>query len=70
MTGLTAREAGEALNLEHLEVIRRIRRDEIKAEKIGGWYWIISPQEVEAVKQKQWYKNLMNLRARRSSATA
>lgn len=67
VTTLTAREAGERLDLEHIEVIRRIRRGEIQASK-KGWFWLISEEEVETVKNKPWYQNLMNLRARRAKS--
>jgi hypothetical protein len=66
MATLTAREAGDLLDLEHIEVIRRIRRGEIEAKK-KGWFWLIKEEEVEKVKRKQWYKNLMALRAKRSN---
>ena len=65
MGTLTAREAGESLGLDHLEVIRRIRRGEIEAKK-KGWFWLIKSEEVDAVKRKPWYTNLMELRARRN----
>lgn len=65
MESYTAREAGELLDLEHLEVIRRIRRGEISAQK-KGWFWLITEAEVKAVKHRDWYKHLMALRARRS----
>ena len=65
MGTLTAREAGESLGLDHLEVIRRIRRGDIEARK-KGWFWLIKEEEVEAVKRKPWYINLMELRKARS----
>lgn len=64
MATLTAREVGDALGLEHIEVIRRIRRGEIEATK-KGWFWLVRKEEVDAVKEKPWYRNLMELRARR-----
>lgn len=69
MGNLTAREAGEALDLEHIEVIRRIRRGQIRATKLGGWFWIIRSEEVQKVKKKPWYKHLMQLRARRAKSS-
>lgn len=60
----TASAAGEALNLEHKEVIRRIRRGDIVASKLG-WNWIIELAEVEKVKDKDWYVKLMAHRAQR-----
>lgn len=65
---LTAREAGERLDLVHIEVIRRIRRGDIVAHK-HGWNWAITEKEVQAVKSKSWYKNLMALRAKRAESS-
>ena len=62
----TAREAGDLLDLDHLEVIRRIRRGQIQAKK-KGWFWLIPDEEITKVKQKPWYKHLMTLRARREA---
>ncbi|HUV13118.1 MAG TPA: hypothetical protein VMY18_05710 [Acidobacteriota bacterium] len=63
-TILTARETGERLDLEHLEVIRRIRKGDIKASKLG-WNWVVEESEVTRVKDSDWYKRLM---ARRETA--
>ncbi len=60
----TARQAGEKLGLTHQEVIRRIRRGDIKASKFG-WNWVVPVEEVERVKDLDWYKRVM---ARRTSA--
>lgn len=62
----SARQAGEELDLEHLEVIRRIRRGEIEAKKLG-WNWVITGEAIAKVKESEWYRKLM---ARRSEATA
>jgi len=63
----TASIAGEALNLEHKEVIRRIRRGDIEAKKLG-WNWIIELEEIDRVKEKDWYKRLMELRTQRTAS--
>jgi len=63
---VTASETGERLNLEHKEVIRRIRKGDIEARKMG-WNWIIEESEVERVKAKPWYTKLMALREQRAS---
>jgi hypothetical protein len=63
----TASQAGEELNLEHKEVIRRIRRGDIDASKLG-WNWIIEQAEIARVKQKDWYIRLMELRAQRAAS--
>lgn len=54
---LTAREVGERLDLPHKEVIRRIRRNDIEASKLG-WMWIITEEAVEAARQSDWYKRV------------
>jgi hypothetical protein len=61
-TILSARQAGEQLDLEHTEVIRRIRNGDIVAKKMG-WNWVVQMVEVEAVRDKDWYKKLMARRA-------
>ena len=61
-TILSARQAGDLLDLDHTEVIRRIRRKDIEAQKMG-WNWVITMAEVEAVRAKEWYINLMKRRA-------
>lgn len=66
-TILSARQVGEALHLEHAEVIRRIRRNDIDAQKMG-WSWVITQAEVEAVKAKEWYINLMKRRSQTTNA--
>jgi hypothetical protein len=64
-SSLTAREFGDRLGLEHLEVIRRIRKGDIKATK-WGWNWAIPASEVEAVKHRDWYQKIQVRRARPS----
>lgn len=65
-TVVTAREAGERLNLEHLEVIRRIRRGDIQAKKFG-WNWTIEVDEITRVRETDWYQKLMARRAREAT---
>jgi hypothetical protein len=65
---LPAREVGDRLDLTHIEVIRRIRRGDIDAKKVG-WFWLIKEEEVDFVKKKRWYRDLMSLRARRAAQT-
>lgn len=52
------REVGEILGLPHLEVIRRIRRGDISAAKIGknGWNWIIQEDAIDTARESDWYK--------------
>lgn len=52
----SARQAGEVLDLPHLEVIRRIRRGDIEAKKLG-WNWVIEEAALEKAKNSDWYKN-------------
>jgi hypothetical protein len=63
----TASDTAERLGLEHKEVIRRIRKGDIVARKLG-WNWIIEEGEVDAVLEKPWYKKLMELRAQRRAS--
>jgi hypothetical protein len=58
MSQIPAREVGRRLNLEHKEVIRRIRKGDINAQKLpGGWFWLIEESEVERVKtEAPWYR--------------
>lgn len=51
----TPRQVGEELDLPHLEVIRRIRRGDIKAQKLG-WNWVIEEDAVEAARKSDWYQ--------------
>ena len=61
----TARETGEKLGIEHLEVIRRLRRGDIRGRK-WGWNWAIHEDEVERVKELEWYQRILEKRARTS----
>lgn len=61
---LTAPQTAAELSLSHLEVIRRIRRGDIQAKKLG-WNWIIPSEELDRVRELDWYKRAM---ARRSPA--
>lgn len=63
---MTAKEFGRKVDLEHLEVIRRIRRGDIEATKFG-WFWTIPTTEVDRVRQSDWYQRLMERRNRHSS---
>jgi len=51
----TARQVGDALGLPHLEIIRRIRRGDIEAKKLG-WNWVIEEEAVNAAKESDWFK--------------
>ena len=62
----TARQFGEEVGLEHLQVIRRIRKGDIKASKFG-WNWVIKEEEIKAVRNSDWYKRLQ---ARRNGGNA
>lgn len=48
---------GERIGLPHTEVIRRIRRGDISAEKLG-WNWVIPEDEVEKALNSDWYKRV------------
>jgi hypothetical protein len=57
---LSPRQAGERMNLPHREVIRRIRKGDLKATKIGddGWNWILKEEWVKEAMQSDWYKKI------------
>lgn len=63
----TAREFGERIGLDHLEVIRRIRRGDIHASKFG-WNWVIEVTEIDRVKEQDWYKKAIARKAREATA--
>lgn len=52
--------------MPHLEVIRRIRKGQIRAHKLG-WVWIIEEADFEAIKQTPWYVRRL---ARQQPATS
>lgn len=60
-TVVTAKEFGERVGLEHTEVIRRIRRQDILAEKLG-WFWVIDVKEIDRVTSTDWYQRVMKRR--------
>ena len=62
----SARKAGVELGIPHLEVIRRIRKGDIKATKLD-WTWIITEEAVEEARQADWYKKRQ---ARHSSGSS
>jgi hypothetical protein len=53
----SAREAGQELGMRHLEVIRRIRKGQINADRMG-WFYIITGEELARIKDQEWYKRL------------
>jgi hypothetical protein len=61
---ITPKMMGERLDLPHTEIIRRIRRGDIEAEKLG-WNWVIKESEVEKALKSDWYK-----RVRRTTVTS
>lgn len=58
---LSARQAGEKMNLPHREVIRRIRKHDIKARKVG-WNWMLLESDVDDAMQSDWYKRTYGAR--------
>lgn len=55
---MSARKAGEMMDLPHKEVIRRIRKKDIKAHKIdgAGWNWVLYEDDVKEAMEAEWYK--------------
>lgn len=58
---LNTRAIAERLDMPQLEVIRRIRKGDIVAQKFG-WIWVAEPQEVEKVLDSEWYKRYQRRR--------
>lgn len=54
---LTAKEVGIRMNLPHTEVIRRIRRGDIEASKLG-WFWIVAEEDMNAAMRSDWYQRI------------
>lgn len=52
---MSARQAGERMNLPHREVIRRIKKDDIRATKVG-WNWMTTEEWVDEAMKSDWYK--------------
>jgi hypothetical protein len=50
------RQVGELMGLTHQEVIRRIHKGQIEAQKVGAWNWMIQQPAVEAAIASDWYK--------------
>ena len=65
----SARQAGEALELPHLEIIRRIRRGDIKAKKLG-WNWVIDQEALDQAKASEWYQRHLVRKANPEPETA
>jgi hypothetical protein len=59
---LSARQVGEELGIPHTEVIRRIRRGDIPAKKLG-WNWIIRFDALPKVKDSEWFRRSLKRRA-------
>lgn len=51
---LTASQVSDLLEMPHLEVIRRLKKGDIKGKKLG-WFWTVKETEVERVKSSDWY---------------
>ena len=65
----SARKAGLELGIPHLEVIRRIRKGDIRAQKLD-WNWIITAEAIEEVRQADWYKKRQERHSSGSSDAA
>jgi hypothetical protein len=51
----TARQLGIKMGLDHKEVIRRIRKRDIEASKLG-WFWVIDEDAAERAMNSEWYQ--------------
>lgn len=52
---VSARRAGELLHLPHREIIRRIRRGDIKAQKLD-WNWLVPLESIDEARESEWYQ--------------
>lgn len=52
---LTVNEASKELRLSKRMVFYRIRRNDIKARRVG-WQWLITESEIALVRDLEWYK--------------
>lgn len=52
---LNTRAVSDELGIPKLEVVRRIRKGDIKAQK-WGWNWAVEAAEVERVREADWYR--------------
>lgn len=50
----SAKQAAEIMDMRHAEVIRRINRGDIVAERVG-WNWIIPGKSILLAMKKDWY---------------
>jgi hypothetical protein len=64
----SARKAGVILGLPHLEVIRRIRKGDIRAQKLD-WNWIVTEDAIEEARQSDWYQRRLARQATDQPAT-
>lgn len=51
----SAKQLAHRMDLPHKEVIRRIRKGDIEASKMG-WFWIITEDAANLAMQSEWYQ--------------
>jgi excisionase family DNA binding protein len=51
----TTKKAAQVMGMKQLEVLRRINRSQIKAQKLG-WAWLIKEDDVYAAMKSDWYQ--------------
>ena len=61
MEMLNTKAVSEELDMPKLEVVRRIRKGDINAQK-WGWNWAVEAAEVERVKNTEWYRKYLSRR--------
>jgi hypothetical protein len=54
---LTAKQAGEMMALPHKEIIRRIRKNDLKASKLG-WVYVLRRRDVKKAMEAEWYQRV------------
>jgi len=51
----TTKKTAQVLGMKQLEVLRRINRGQIRAQKLG-WAWLVKESDVYAVMETDWYQ--------------
>lgn len=59
---MSSSEVGKALGLSRDQMIYRLRRNEIRNQRMG-WNWLIPVTELERVPTTDWYKSSKKVEA-------
>jgi hypothetical protein len=59
---MSAKEAAWELGLTHLELLRRLKMEQIPGARKMGWNWVIPDEAINEVRQMEWYQQYMKNR--------